>query len=310
MALAFQYNLTGLTNIDLFTTYIKNDEQIGDKYDCILFYDFDAEVIKLLFKVDLTADEVLHLDSLIANYVEILPQDIKIYRFVPLDSLQNYNKKVPPFGINYITGLTQRLYRQDTKDLGRIIKREFFGTQIQNGDGTVTLSDLIVEENYSYTYSPYHDVIERDIEISWYKEDGTPHDDKKHLIKNYTINLDEMLAESKRARVTFFDEFKLTIREVAIPSIIANEQIPQEILDEVGGSQELGAEMVLLNLLVTHQVEFTSFENEGNPAILTSITNDTEPLNVWLDNQYAPDGTTFREHIIEVFQEYLSQGIS
>ncbi len=237
---------------------------------------------------------------------ESLLKHVKIFRFMSDQERRLFaDYSIPPHGWNYKTGLAQRLDHKDVKTYGRIITREFYGSSQINPDGTVTLTDKVVMEEYSYMYSEYGDVIRRTITIRWVLEDETYHPDAKSHIKTYLANPDEILEEAIAVRKAFSNDLKIVLRQAAVPSIIANDQIPPDVLAGTGGNTVLAAELVAIALLEEYESQFDSFISMGAPGTVTAIMSDQN--HVWLDNELQA-GVSFRQYIAGQIMNYI-QGL-
>ena len=319
MALIFQRNITpDLVDVAAFSEYLSADATLGGLFDSVIWYRPSEDLIRLKFTQDLTEDQIVHLDGLITSYSETFPSDVKIYRLMSDTERTIFGDyKTPPIGWNYRTGLESRLHFRDTKNYGRIQEREYYLNRTINPDGTVTLDDKIIREEYQYTFNDFGDVIERTIVIHWVREDGSEHPTTKSHTKNYLVNLEEMLDEAIKVRQAFTNELKIVVRAFAVPSIISNGQLTQEATDLAGGDpgsgpysqtaavQTLAGELLAIALLEDYEDQISSFISIGSPKIITAFATDS--THVWLDNEYQP-AMTFRQHLVSEITTYIQGG--
>lgn len=135
---------------------------------------------------------------------------IKVYRY--MDSTAYPDKTIPPKGLDYKTGLITRLYEDPyINDLGFLETMNFYGKGVFNSTTrSWNLSDKIICEKYMYTIDPATKyVVARTKEISWYREDGTKHPDKKYMFKPYSIL--EMEEEAIRRRSNIISGVKIEL---------------------------------------------------------------------------------------------------
>lgn len=103
---------------------------------------------------------------------------LKIYRYIK--SEHNLDPFVPPFDIDFVTGLTIKLHRKQTLVKGEVTKEEYY----VNFNGT-TYSDEIVEEVHTFTRNSLGFALYRTTTIKWYTEFGNHCPETKTWVKFY-----------------------------------------------------------------------------------------------------------------------------
>jgi hypothetical protein len=288
MALTFQRNITGITKLELFEDYLAGDGTIGAKYESILWFRPELDLIKIKFTTDLDEDEVIHLDSLIAAYVESIPQDLKIFRYIEVNAYPD--KKQPPKQHDYKIGLTSKLQRKDIFDQwGTLTSAEFHADE--------NLNDLIVKVDFVYAFSPYGDVDNRTKTVTWYREDGTAHPDTKIMVKHY-VNKPEMLDANRRRRINVIDIMMIDVRQYIAETMLALGQ----------AATLLEAESAGIGLVRDLEKDLNTWRDVGDPTVITTITNADVNTHVFLDNVVGAIGKTIRQYMIDTLNTANNPG--
>lgn len=135
---------------------------------------------------------------------------LKIYRYVDDDFIAD--RTVPPKGLNYNTGINTRLHSVPfISEIGFLETMDFYAKAEFNAEtNSWDYSDKIVSERVNYNIDPQTKyVVSRVKEITWYKEDGTPHPDTKEMFKTY--NILEMEEEAIRRRSNIISSIKIEL---------------------------------------------------------------------------------------------------
>lgn len=118
----------------------------------------DGASIKIAISPDLDANEKILLDTIIQDHKDSIPNNLKYPYKITGDSLDPTKYNINIFG----------LFREDIfDDMGALVTKNYY----KNYDGT-TYSDLVVKDEYAYTYTPPYNLVNyRDETITWYLED-------------------------------------------------------------------------------------------------------------------------------------------
>lgn len=125
---------------------------ILNKIDCF------HTILDIYITPDLTVSEKDQLDNIIFNHQNAYQLKTGIFKLTN-DSKNPTQRDVALFG----------LFRKDIfNNLGALTIKEYY----KNFDGT-NYSDLVVKDEYIYTYNPYGLVMYRDETLTWYLEDDS-----------------------------------------------------------------------------------------------------------------------------------------
>lgn len=108
------------------------------------------------------------------------PRALAIYRYLPpllLDS-----ELLVPQHLDYRVATTSRLYPEYRFMYGELVHVNYWGAF--DGDAN-TYGDLVVSERHVYTRDAQNYALRRDLTITWFRNDGTPHEDVKVRTKFY-----------------------------------------------------------------------------------------------------------------------------
>lgn len=188
------------------------------------------------------------------------------------------SKKVPPYGLDFITGIEIRLQPKTTMVLGEIRRIEYYASAEQSGFN-ITYSDLIVSEDFAYTRDSNGFALSRVHTIAWYKEDGTPHEETKIRTKIYPS--DESYREGVRRRANIFDALTMEVAGM----LLATETTGTS-LEKIALGRQLMKDM---------KTSIDLFIDASDNSILGLIAADTRS---WLNNVVAANGTTIRQVIM------------
>ena len=200
----------------------------------------------------------------------------KLYRFIwiPPHKLDDI-----PFDVNYITGLTRRLYPIVSYTRGRITRIDYMLEGWLNALGEKEGNDLAVREDFEYTLNAGGFAVERTQTIRWYLEDGTEGGSKTR--HKFYDNKDSR-EEGRRRRRNVID-----ILSMDVVGILAATHTSGDIPSAVAiGIAYMGA----------LEAETIDFIETSSNALRDAITGDADTS--WLNNVIDVNGTTVRDYIV------------
>lgn len=204
--------------------------------------------------------------------------DVKLYRYIPLH-FTDYTEA--PHNIDFETGITARLHPKVYMTFGEVTKIEYYASSTQSGFSQ-TYSDLILQEDFSYTRDSNGFALSRTHTITWYREDGSAHPSTKVRTKYYSA--DDSYREGIRRRGNIIDALIMEIAGMllaTVPSGTDQEKI------------QLGR-----NFMAYHKTNLDLFKEASNQGILYAVRDDAvTEHNTWLNNVVAAPSTTIR-HVI------------
>jgi hypothetical protein len=106
--------------------------------------------------------------------------DVKLYRY-----LTDYSadKLDPPYGIDFVTGLSVGLFRNvEYLDGDLPAQVIYYASASSDENFVVTYSDPVVQEDYVYVRDEFDVVREKRMTISWFLENGNLHATTKEVI--------------------------------------------------------------------------------------------------------------------------------
>lgn len=233
------------------------------------------------------------MDQTEKDAVDAAENPLKMYKYIaPEDRLTMWpDHSKPPMGLDYGTGLNQRLEKKVTLLNGQVIAIGYYATATIEADGTRTYDDLIVEETHTYVRDLAGFALSRDIDIEWKHEDGSGHAQKKKLKKTYSTT--ESIREGKRQRSNVIDGLEIQVAGM----LIATEVVDPMDTVEVQAALDLGRAF-----LEAHQDDITAFV-EGSVRTLhdTSVPaynalSIQAPAQPWMDNVVS--GSTIRAIVL------------
>ena len=193
-----------------------------------------------------------------------LPQAVALYRYLP--GLLLDNELEPPQHLDYRVAVNSRLFTRKQVMYGELVSLEFFGRYDPEGE---VFEDLIVGEAHTYVRNAENYAIKRDIVISWYKNDGTPHSDTKVRTKFYDNQ--GQINELKRRRENIID----WLRGV----FVGHPQLEPAVRD----------------LLERLTFPVTDYIQTGSNMLRQQVIGASE---AWLDSQMPTDTRfTFRQYL-------------
>lgn len=206
---------------------------------------------------------------------ELIP---KIYRYVEDKSL--HNLRVAPVGLDYITGLTTKLYPKRTFNKGELNLVEWYGDEEK--------TDLILKVEIDYTRNPLGFADYRTTTRTWYLENGEEASPKKITKKKYSDDMLGQIEEGIKRRGNLVKALQIPV----LGSMLATIQIRT---DE--NEQQRQNRVLLLGrqFLAQHKSSFTNFIEDSNKDIIGEVEGSAD---FWLDNVIDQNGTTIRKMII------------
>lgn len=219
-------------------------------------------------------------DSIVAGHVPFAK--LKIYNHTPDDYVQTLQDHEPPHGLDYETGLDERLERHRGMVFGEV--REVCYCDDEEAE------DPIVVERMVYTRDSLGFAESRTTTISWVDETGYERPEVKVLVKNYSP--DDALREGKRRRGNIIDSLMMEVGFlIAIIAQVSNEtalimgrQFLRANKDSVDLFIEASDTTILGELKYLNQ-EFTWLDSDvpGAPAGYTMRMLLFDRINIWVD---------------------------
>lgn len=208
---------------------------------------------------------------------------VKIWRYI--ERRPGMSRLDPAFDVDYITQLTQRLHPTNSIVVdGEIRRIEYYASaQPPNAYGVVEYSDLIVSEDFSYTRDGAGFARARLQTITWYCEDGDPHQETKQRLKFYEN--DESLREGQRRRRNITD----TLSMVVTGWLVATQTQHNSVQDRI----DMGREFMR-----HHKTSFDMYADASSSQILYDVRDDEESAHSWLDSDISA-GVTVRAKILD-----------
>jgi hypothetical protein len=223
----------------------------------------------------------------IEAFVDILDQHqpgskhVKMWRYI--ERRFGMSRLDPPFDVDYITQSSVRLHPTNSIVVdGEIRRVDYYATAAPpNSMGIVEYSDLIVREDFAYTRDQMGFARARTQTITWFREDGSPHQSTKQRVKFYEN--DESLREGQRRRRNITDTLSMTVTGwlVATQTQLASGQ----------ARIQMGRDF-----MAAHKQSFDMYADASDAGILYAIRDDQ--AHAWLDGLMAP-GLTVRAKILD-----------
>lgn len=252
-----------------------------------------GDVVDLLFADTLTSGDITELGSLVGNHdASNISQDLKLFRYLTYEDLSRWPASEPPVGLNYRTGLARRLEREVVLDKGIVTFIRYHDSATVLPDGTRTYSDLVIEEEHSYTRDVADFAVSRDVEISWFKEDGTAHSVTKILHKTYSNT--ESIREGKRRRSNIIDGLEILVAGMLMGTEISVLPTHDDFGAQLSAALDLGRDF-----LSAHASEINDFVEGSMHTLLDvavpaySASSIQTPGTPWMDNDVG-GGMTIR----------------
>jgi len=198
--------------------------------------------------------------------------------------LNSHDPYEVPLDVDYVSGLKTKLHRKSVLVKGEIRSEEFY----ESFSNTV-FSNLIVKEVTSFTRDALGFPLYKDVEVTWYCEDGTAHPKKKTWRSYY--NQLEQIKEGKVRR----------------GNLVANLQIPCIGLISIAmtGSPSPTSAVILegRRFLADYSKEFTVYIEDSNKDIISCFSDQSHSRYIqsssysWIDSM-TPYGVTIRQFMI------------
>lgn len=214
-------------------------------------------------------------------------KEIKIFDYL---SNTTYNRTIPPFRADFVTGLDVKLHRKSILVKGECVREEFYASvSINPTTGAVTYSNLIVKEETSYTRNPLGFPVSKTSIISYALRDGTFHAQTKTMSKVYSSL--EQINEGKTRRGNLVDNLQMpVIGLVSIALTGSPNPTPSVILEG-------------RRFLADYKIEFDNFVGASDKTIVACL-NDTNNSKYVTSSNYSwidamtPYGITIRQYLI------------
>lgn len=156
--------------------------------------------VTVVTTIALDASQQADLEALIvAHDPEWVPSTVKLFRYIEDD--HGFDVTKPPRAVDYVTGLTRRLYRAESFTQGELRRVEFYAETGTGSDGWPTYSDRVIREDITYTRDALGFAKSRDTTITWYTEDDEPHANTKVLHKPYSLIESQKEGATRRANI-------------------------------------------------------------------------------------------------------------
>jgi hypothetical protein len=215
-----------------------------------------------------------------SEYIPFDPKQkwCKIFRYIPEPN--DYNKRVPPVGHDYMRGLDTTLFPKDYFNKGELYKMEYFADD--------DLTEIIIEVNIVYERDAMGFATKRTTTRSWYLEDGTISPDTKVTVKIYRQGTLGPIEEGIRRRGNIVKGIQMPILGMMLATITTKS----------GESEpERQARCITLGrrFLEQNKVAFTNFIEDSNRQISQDVEESTD---FWIDNVIDDNGTTIRGYVI------------
>lgn len=206
--------------------------------------------------------------------------DLKIFRYAAGEPRE---KKDPPWGLDYITGLTRRLYRDERFVHGELREIYYCANVVIGPDGWPTYNDVIVSEHVTYQRDSVGFARSRLTEIRWYKEDGTVHPDVKQLHKTYSAM--ESQKEGIARRSNIIDDISVKTVGMILATVPTNDTYPTAQSKIDLGREFMGENKTVMDMFIM----------AGERDIVAAVKYAP---NWWLNNPINAQGTTIRQYLL------------
>lgn len=218
----------------------------------------DGTTAYVHYTTDLNSTEQTSLDAIMAAHdaTPFTDEDCKIY-----DYLNDFrgDKTAAPKTVDYVRGLTIKLFPKRTMVQGEIQKVEWYSDE--------ALTDKIVQADIVYARDTAGFADSRTTTRTWYRKDGSAHPDTKLSKKLYSTEPMAKVAEGKRRRGNIIDHVEANVAGMLLATETGDEQT---ILD-------MGR-----NFINTYQSEIAVFIEASRQDIHAAVLADT--TYAWLDN--------------------------
>jgi len=247
------------------------EESFGWVHDSNAFAGLDPQVLE---------DAVVALEyaNSVADYLAplemLFQRHCKVYRYLPGE----WDRLTPPVTIDYRTGLDRRLERKETFVKGELTMVEYFATASILSDGTLTFSDRVVVENYTYNRDTAGYALSRELKIQWVLENDSLSPTTKTLKKTYSP--EGRILEGKRRRANVVNELELTVSNLLVQTEASDPTDPAQ----VQAALDLGR-----NLMREYHVDIGTYVEGSLQDLYNRL--EAESSFPWLDNPVSTGGT-------------------
>lgn len=207
---------------------------------------------------------------------------IKLFRYIE-NAHDLGSVRIPPRSVDYITGLTRRLFRDETFVQGELQSVDYYAEQAVGSNGWPTYSDRILREEMVYTRDSLGFAKSRTTTIIWYREDDAPHELTKTLLKPYSLV--ESQKEGTTRRGNIISDLSLTVAGVLMQVLPTNATYP-----DAQAKIEVGR-----NFLQEHKIATDMFISAGKRDIVGIVKHAED---AWLAAVIGANGFTVRDLII------------
>lgn len=213
-----------------------------------------------------------------------LDEKIKIYRYVSISEYDDLT--IPPKGLDYKTGLTTRLHPKPTIELNGLLTKMEFYASVEYKGGEYIYHDLILEATFSYFKDPVSGfVFHRTKSITWYKENGQPHPDKKVMFKVYTPT--EMDEEAIQRRTNIVAMIKVELAQLI--KELTEAQYPDP-------TKRPNSNDISKKVIGPFSLPILNYVNSGDKSITTIMASSKEPM---LNVMWPKYGKIVKDVIVE-----------
>ena len=228
------------------------------------------------------------------------PADLKIFRYIDPDELRGLwpNKRKPPKGLNYKTGLSIRLEEKVSLVNGEVVQVDFYESADVNPDGNRVYNELVVRETHTYTRDFAGFALKRKILIEWIREDGSPSPTTKERPKTYSQR--GSIREGKRRRSNIIDQLEIQVAQALLATEVVVPPTDPEFGPQMDAALQLGREF-----LKAHQSEVAVFVEGGHKSLRDEVVPayDVESFQnapaPWMENVDPVSGLTVRALILD-----------
>jgi hypothetical protein len=215
----------------------------------------------------------------------------KIYRYIPLELIYNFNLEDSPIGIDYKRSLTRRLYPKATMVKGELQKMEYYADYDLDND---LYTDKVIEVSIEYTRDLAGYALHRTTTRKWILEGSEiNYAQPVKITKKYYIGKERDEEGVRRRRnITSWLKF-----------IIGNHLITQAYLEAAPSAPseaEINTKLLIGKIYYSSlSTEIVEFEELSLPNLRDSIVNNLTDL--WLDDNLfgVSPITTVRDYLVE-----------
>ena len=244
------------------------------------------------------------------------PDELVIYRLIVNNNL--YDTKTPPFDVDFITGLTNSLYKKVSSHYGQPVSTKYYATYVtqeqadaynankapEDPDLVPGLDDLAVEIEWTFDRNLNGFLYHKRRRYYWYKEDGSRHLICKDRDEHFDLTDDEdmnlAVKESRQRRGNIVDTLQykiLALMQTTIPLMDPGDLATMGLAGLSGDALALAIVEHGRQFIDTIAADITSYVHYNTTTLDTNLAGaHTAPANLWLLNEVAPGaGTTIQQ---------------